>query len=198
MLSINSIEDFGGIGEEDYLRIDYIDILTDCDWNDDLNKIFNCVNVSVISLSFGCNMEGPRSIPFDNFAIFQKLNSLHISYITQFADWWIDYDVPCVCSCENNVLILKTSVNDNDIINSNTAINLNILSGYNEYLFNNLPPQLKKIRLCDYGPKKLVIKNLPISLEELTVVTFKNVDLVNNVDINIKVPHGCKLNIIDK
>lgn len=162
MLSINSIEDFGGIGEEDYLRIDYIDILTDCDWNDDLNKIFNCVNVSVISLSFSFNMEGSKSIPFDNFAIFQKLNSLHISYITQLADWWIDYDVPRVCSCKNNVLILRTSVNDNNIINDNNVINLNILNGYNEYLFNNLPPQLKKIHLCHYRPDKLVIKILQL------------------------------------
>ena len=77
-----------------------------------------------------------------------------------------------------------------------TIINLNIVEGYNKFLLDNLPIQLKKLHLYHNSTEKIIMKNLPVGLEELTVGFLIKGDKNNNdIETNIKIPHGCKFTV---
>jgi len=196
MSNITSAEQFENCTKDDYLRVQTIRINVGHNWDDDLNKMFKCINAKEISITFDCNMERPSSIPFDNFAIFQKLSSLQMSCITQMDEWWVDLDVPSVCCDGNNMLITGNDAYSYNALNNDAITNLNIIGGYNSLLLNNLPTELKKVRLCCENIENINIDNLPVNLKKITLETCKiQIGTMNKIQNNIKVPHGCKLKL---
>lgn len=116
MSNIYSAEQFENFTKDDYLFVSAIHIDTRDDWCENMNKIFKCINVKEVSITFLCDAESLSSIPFDNFAIFQKLNSLQMCYITQLDSWWIELDFPSVCYDGKNMLITSSDINSHNAL----------------------------------------------------------------------------------
>ena len=180
---------------EECPSVDSISIVLDNIWEEYLNKIFYCLNVSSIYIEFNCGIEGPESMPFDKFAIFQNLNYFSVYSATNDDYCCIIYNTPSICQDGCNVLITKYDIYTHKIIDDDTIINLNIVEGYNKFLLDNLPIQLKKLHLYHNSTEKIIMKNLPVGLEELTVGFLIKGDKNNNLETNNKIPHGCKFTV---
>jgi hypothetical protein len=195
MASITNLKELNEVKESDYSNIEYVRLYK-CNllgWCDELDKIFNFVNLKMLMMAFEVC---PSKVPINKIALFQKLYKIDISYKCGKGVWyneWHDYPINLALSYNNKTIITNNiGFLEMVVIDPNTEY-INIFRDhFTQSFIDNLPQQIKKLRiLWRHGMTNLKLNNLPTNLQELEIVLEKNAVLPE-----IKLPFGCKLNLI--
>jgi hypothetical protein len=148
------------------------------------------LNLTTLEITFESQ---PSNIPIDKFATLQQLLTLDISYKHENLFYYFNIGH---LTYKNNMLICNDNIAPTIpvVVNSDVEY-INIISTYLPVSFtNNLPSQLKKLRIFFHSNfKSMNLDNLPYGLQELEICSYKNEELLLP---KIKLPFGCKLNLI--
>ena len=189
MIRITNLKELNEVKESDYSNIKCVTIYSIVNWCDTLNKIFNFVNLITLKLYFESK---PRNIPINKLALLQQLIDLSLIYQKSNCLYGCINEKPLIY--DNNMLICYNVPALESVEPNIENINILLYCNLTESFFNNLPPQIKKMRFCfDDTNGNLKLDNLPIHLEKLEIVFYKK----DVFPLEIKLPFGCKLILTD-